>query len=127
MVTGEAVVTENVTVLLFHVIIPMLLLAVQSEAACVSSVCSRVFGFAIVATSTLNMLIPTAARCHYSCVILVRICQGLVEVNTSFCLRAGQFPHAQVSDDHILPFRVYHTQPATGSGPSGRLLLREVD
>lgn len=43
-------------------------------------VCSRVFGFAIVATSTLNMLIPSAARCHYSCVILVRICQGLVEV-----------------------------------------------
>uniref|UniRef100_A0AAQ5ZF85 Vesicular glutamate transporter 1 n=1 Tax=Amphiprion ocellaris TaxID=80972 RepID=A0AAQ5ZF85_AMPOC len=42
-------------------------------------VISRVFGFAIVATSTLNMLIPSAARCHYSCVILVRICQGLVE------------------------------------------------
>lgn len=45
-----------------------------------SFVCLRVFGFAIVATSTLNMLIPSAARCHYSCVILVRICQGLVEV-----------------------------------------------
>ena len=51
--------------------------------------CSRVFGFAIVATSTLNMLIPSAARCHYSCVILVRICQGLVEVHCvqmSVCL-----------------------------------------
>ena len=41
---------------------------------------SRVFGFAIVATSTLNMLIPSAARVHFGCVILVRICQGLVEV-----------------------------------------------
>uniref|UniRef100_A0AAZ3S727 Vesicular glutamate transporter 1 n=1 Tax=Oncorhynchus tshawytscha TaxID=74940 RepID=A0AAZ3S727_ONCTS len=40
---------------------------------------NNVFGFAIVATSTLNMLIPSAARTHYSCVILVRICQGLVE------------------------------------------------
>lgn len=41
---------------------------------------SRVFGFAIVATSFLNMLIPAAARMHFGCVILVRICQGLVEV-----------------------------------------------
>lgn len=40
----------------------------------------RVFGFAIVATSTLNMLIPSAARVHYGCVIFVRILQGLVEV-----------------------------------------------
>uniref|UniRef100_A0A8C4XH36 Vesicular glutamate transporter 1 n=1 Tax=Erpetoichthys calabaricus TaxID=27687 RepID=A0A8C4XH36_ERPCA len=40
---------------------------------------NRVFGFAIVATSTLNMLIPTAARVHYGCVICVRILQGLVE------------------------------------------------
>uniref|UniRef100_A0A3Q4GJK7 Vesicular glutamate transporter 1 n=1 Tax=Neolamprologus brichardi TaxID=32507 RepID=A0A3Q4GJK7_NEOBR len=46
---------------------------------CQKFAANRVFGFAIVATSTLNMLIPTAARCHYSCVILVRICQGLVE------------------------------------------------
>ncbi|KAK6302076.1 hypothetical protein J4Q44_G00281290 [Coregonus suidteri] len=38
-----------------------------------------VFGFAIVATSCLNMLIPSAARTHIGCVILVRICQGLVE------------------------------------------------
>lgn len=41
---------------------------------------TRVFGFAIVATSTLNMLIPSAARVHYGCVIFVRILQGLVEV-----------------------------------------------
>ncbi|XP_019744140.1 vesicular glutamate transporter 1-like [Hippocampus comes] len=47
---------------------------------CQKFAANRVFGFAIVATSTLNMLIPSAARCHYSCVILVRICQGLVEV-----------------------------------------------
>ncbi|KAL1277967.1 hypothetical protein QQF64_024640 [Cirrhinus molitorella] len=40
---------------------------------------NRVFGFAIVATSTLNMLIPAAARVHYGCVIMVRVCQGLVE------------------------------------------------
>lgn len=38
------------------------------------------FGFAIVATSFLNMLIPTAARMHFGCVIIVRIFQGLVEV-----------------------------------------------
>lgn len=51
----------------------------------------RVFGFAIVATSTLNMLIPSAARCHYSCVILVRICQGLVEVKcVSVCTGASR-------------------------------------
>lgn len=42
--------------------------------------CCRVFGFAIVATSALNMLIPSAARIHYSCVIVVRVLQGLVEV-----------------------------------------------
>ncbi|CAI5790703.1 vesicular glutamate transporter 1 [Podarcis lilfordi] len=40
---------------------------------------NRVFGFAIVATSTLNMLIPSAARVHFGCVIFVRILQGLVE------------------------------------------------
>jgi hypothetical protein len=44
----------------------------------------RVFGFAIVATSSLNMLIPSAARVHYGCVIFVRILQGLVEVKLSF-------------------------------------------
>ncbi|KAL7977407.1 hypothetical protein Chor_009356 [Crotalus horridus] len=38
-----------------------------------------VFGFAIVATSTLNMLIPSAARVHFGCVMFVRILQGLVE------------------------------------------------
>lgn len=41
---------------------------------------SRVFGFAIVATSFLNMFIPTAARMHFGCVIIVRVLQGLVEV-----------------------------------------------
>lgn len=41
---------------------------------------SRVFGAAIVLTSTLNMFIPSAARVHYGCVIFVRILQGLVEV-----------------------------------------------
>lgn len=43
-------------------------------------VLSRVFGAAIVLTSTLNMLIPSAARVHFGCVIFVRILQGLVEV-----------------------------------------------
>ena len=42
----------------------------------------RVFGFAVVSTSILNMLIPSAARVHFGCVILVRIFQGLVEVQT---------------------------------------------
>ena len=45
---------------------------------------SRVFGFAIVATSCLNMLIPSAARMHFGCVIIVRIFQGLVEVCDAF-------------------------------------------
>ncbi|KAG7226355.1 hypothetical protein INR49_013766, partial [Caranx melampygus] len=40
---------------------------------------NRVFGFAIVATSCLNMLIPSAARMHFGCVIIVRVFQGLVE------------------------------------------------
>uniref|UniRef100_A0A8C7GIR6 Solute carrier family 17 member 6 n=1 Tax=Oncorhynchus kisutch TaxID=8019 RepID=A0A8C7GIR6_ONCKI len=38
-----------------------------------------VFGLAIFLTSTLNMLIPSAARVDYRCVICVRILQGLVE------------------------------------------------
>lgn len=42
----------------------------------------RVFGLAIVSTSVLNMLIPSAARTHVSCVIAVRVMQGLVEVST---------------------------------------------
>ncbi|XP_059834529.1 vesicular glutamate transporter 3 [Hypanus sabinus] len=40
---------------------------------------NRVFGTAIFLTSTLNMLIPSAARTHFGCVLFVRILQGLVE------------------------------------------------
>ncbi|XP_038636945.1 vesicular glutamate transporter 3 [Scyliorhinus canicula] len=40
---------------------------------------NRVFGVAIFLTSTLNMLIPSAARIHFGCVLFVRILQGLVE------------------------------------------------
>ncbi|XP_056137822.1 vesicular glutamate transporter 3 [Lampris incognitus] len=40
---------------------------------------NRVFGAAIFLTSVLNMFIPSAARVHYGCVMLVRILQGLVE------------------------------------------------
>ncbi|XP_029504381.1 vesicular glutamate transporter 2.1-like [Oncorhynchus nerka] len=40
---------------------------------------NRVFGLAIFLTSILNMLIPSAARVDYRCVICVRILQGLVE------------------------------------------------
>uniref|UniRef100_A0A8C3IYI6 Solute carrier family 17 member 6 n=1 Tax=Chrysemys picta bellii TaxID=8478 RepID=A0A8C3IYI6_CHRPI len=40
---------------------------------------NRVFGAAILLTATLNMLIPSAAKVHYGCVIFVRILQGLVE------------------------------------------------
>uniref|UniRef100_A0A7N6BNS9 Vesicular glutamate transporter 1 n=1 Tax=Anabas testudineus TaxID=64144 RepID=A0A7N6BNS9_ANATE len=46
---------------------------------CQKFAANRVFGFAIVATSCLNMLIPTAARVHFGCVIIVRVFQGLVE------------------------------------------------
>ncbi|XP_044133314.1 vesicular glutamate transporter 3 [Bufo gargarizans] len=40
---------------------------------------NRVFGAAIFLTSVLNMLIPSAAKFHYGCVISVRVVQGLVE------------------------------------------------
>ncbi|XP_048826249.1 vesicular glutamate transporter 3 [Brienomyrus brachyistius] len=40
---------------------------------------NRVFGAAIILTSLLNMLIPSAARVHVGCVMCVRILQGLVE------------------------------------------------
>ncbi|XP_005991382.1 vesicular glutamate transporter 3 isoform X1 [Latimeria chalumnae] len=40
---------------------------------------NRVFGAAIFLTSLLNMLIPSAAKVHYGCVLFVRILQGLVE------------------------------------------------
>ncbi|XP_077328416.1 vesicular glutamate transporter 3 [Lithobates pipiens] len=40
---------------------------------------NRVFGAAIFLTSVLNMLIPSAAKVHFGCVISVRIVQGLVE------------------------------------------------
>ncbi|XP_040271635.1 vesicular glutamate transporter 3 [Bufo bufo] len=40
---------------------------------------NRVFGAAIFLTSVLNMLIPSAAKSHYGCVISVRVVQGLVE------------------------------------------------
>ncbi|XP_039555414.1 vesicular glutamate transporter 1-like, partial [Passer montanus] len=43
---------------------------------------NRVFGLAIVSTSVLNMLIPSAARTHVGCVIAVRVMQGLVEVRS---------------------------------------------
>ncbi|XP_069462506.1 vesicular glutamate transporter 1 [Ambystoma mexicanum] len=46
---------------------------------CQKFAANRVFGFAIVSTSVLNMLIPSAAKVHYGCVICVRILQGLVE------------------------------------------------
>ncbi|XP_016095312.1 vesicular glutamate transporter 1 [Sinocyclocheilus grahami] len=46
---------------------------------CQKFAANRVFGFAVVATSVLNMMIPTAARIHFGCVIFVRILQGLVE------------------------------------------------
>ncbi|XP_031416962.1 vesicular glutamate transporter 1-like [Clupea harengus] len=46
---------------------------------CQKFAANRVFGFAVVSTSILNMLIPSAARVHFGCVILVRIFQGLVE------------------------------------------------
>ncbi|XP_077075389.1 vesicular glutamate transporter 1 [Siphateles boraxobius] len=46
---------------------------------CQKFAANRVFGFAVVSTSILNMMIPSAARVHFGCVIFVRILQGLVE------------------------------------------------
>lgn len=40
---------------------------------------TRIFGLAIVTSSVLNLLVPGATEIHPSAVILVRICQGLVE------------------------------------------------
>ncbi|XP_077121695.1 vesicular glutamate transporter 3 [Ranitomeya variabilis] len=40
---------------------------------------NRVFGAAIFLTSIFNMLIPSAAKVHFGCVICVRVLQGLVE------------------------------------------------
>ncbi|KAK3920646.1 Vesicular glutamate transporter 1, partial [Frankliniella fusca] len=40
---------------------------------------TRIFGLAIVTSSVLNLLVPGATEIHPSVVILVRICQGLVE------------------------------------------------
>lgn len=42
---------------------------------------ARVFGSAIVLTSILNMLIPSASKCHIGLIMLVRLLQGLVEVS----------------------------------------------
>lgn len=52
----------------------------QCQTFSVTPIC-RVFGAAIVLTSMLNMLIPSAARVHVGCVMCVRILQGLVEVS----------------------------------------------
>ncbi|XP_052129836.1 vesicular glutamate transporter 1 isoform X1 [Frankliniella occidentalis] len=40
---------------------------------------TRIFGLAIVTSSVLNLLVPGATEIHPTFVILVRICQGLVE------------------------------------------------
>lgn len=61
----------------------------------------RVFGAAIVLTSTLNMFIPTAARAHYGCVIFVRILQGLVEVWT-LRLLSTSWPLEKLKNDASL-------------------------
>lgn len=42
---------------------------------------NRIFGLAIVTSSVLNLLVPGATEIHPSAVILVRVCQGLVEVS----------------------------------------------
>lgn len=102
---------------------------------------SRVFGFAIVATSCLNMLIPTAARMHFGCVIIVRIFQGLVEVLDS-CLKLPLKRNTWAMTKiyiYILctifiliivisspSHRVFHIRPVMVFGQNGHRLLKEV-
>lgn len=78
----------------------------------------RVFGFAIVATSTLNMLIPSAARVHYGCVIFVRILQGLVEVKPHPIRPCPLLASLLLDFGFLLP-RGSRTPLATGSGANG--------
>lgn len=111
----------------------------------------RVFGFAIVATSTLNMLIPAAARVHYGCVIMVRVCQGLVEVchlcacvdlcgsevvwniNVLFIqmhrITIFGYHHGciHIKSVYFSTGRACHILHVTASGPNGLRPLKEVD
>lgn len=44
-----------------------------------------VFGTAIFASAVLNLLVPEAARIGYGALMILRIFQGLVEVNYISC------------------------------------------
>lgn len=47
---------------------------------------NRIFGTAIATSSFLNLLVPGAISIHPSITIIVRICQGLVEVSSIYLL-----------------------------------------
>lgn len=88
------------------------------------------FGFAVVATSCLNMLIPTAARVHFGCVIIVRVFQGLVEVfNTEIQGMDSEIDSSfppYLFTFTSLSYRGFHIQPVTVFGQNGHHLLKEV-
>lgn len=91
----------------------------------------RVFGFAIVATSFLNMFIPTAARMHFGCVIIVRVLQGLVEVlhqrlQFGFLMRKTSNEGLWLHCRFLFFHRGFHIQRVTVFGPNGHRLSREV-
>ena len=80
------------------------------------------FGFAIVATSCLNMLIPSAARMHFGCVILVRICQGLVEVRRT----SWRADSSQLSAIITLCYPDHNPNPSIGEREREREREREM-
>lgn len=113
----------------FHTVHPRGLLGLLMRLFSLVVGSPRVFGFAIVATSCLNMFIPTAARMHFGCVIIVRVLQGLVEVlHTCYCFWFLQRRHATVGI--LLVFapshRGFHIRRVTAFGRSGRPPSREV-
>lgn len=113
----------------FHAVHPRRLLGLLMWLFSLFACSSRVFGFAIVATSCLNMFIPTAARMHFGCVIIVRVLQGLVEVlHTCYSFCCLQRRHAMIG--LLLLFapshRGFHIQRVTAFGLSGRPPSREV-
>lgn len=71
------------------------------------------------------MLIPTAARIHFGCVIVVRVFQGLVEVLGT---RHTQDTSARIRLLTLtsLSRRGFRIQPVTVSGRNGRRRLKEA-
>ncbi|TSM52273.1 Vesicular glutamate transporter 2.2 [Bagarius yarrelli] len=80
---------------------------------------NRVFGAAILLTSTLNMFIPSAARVHYGCVMFVRILQGLVEavlVLSGMCFGSWWLMRARQNNPTITDEERLYIEESIGEG-----------